>query len=122
MQIKERINPYEHLKDTHEYAKLKKITFSSILVTKGSRVVLDVLLHEVIEGERITFEKLNARNGIYECIELAILHDHQLQRWNSRVPILHGVLKEVRTRNHYTHINPTNIIGDLYQRTLRSNI
>jgi hypothetical protein len=114
------VNPYEHLKGTHEYAKLKKVTFTKILVTQGCRTVLELILNEVEENERKKFSDLNDKYGILEALEIAILYDHQRQLWNRKNPILHGHLKEIKSRNHYAHIDSANIIGKLHTRTLRS--
>jgi hypothetical protein len=109
------------LKDTHEYAKMKKVTFTRLLVTQGCRTVLECLFNEVDNNERQRFEKMNETYGIFEALEISILYDQQRQLWNQQTPTVQGYLKEIKSRRHDSHINPANMIGKLWNRTLRSH-
>jgi hypothetical protein len=102
---------------------MKKVTFTQLLVTQGCRTVVACLFNEVVNNERIRFHTMNEKYGIFEALEVAILYDQQCQLWDRKSPTtVHSYLKEIKTRNHYAHIDTENMIGNLWARTLRSHV
>ena len=103
-----------------EYRYLPKDSYTSIRVQQGTNTVAEYAVKETLEDQRVSFNYLDDKFGLLKQIYQDILTFDAEQNLN-KVPINDTTrIKVLRTRNRNDHIQSSNMIGSLFERTTRS--